>query len=195
MRTLPYLFAAVAALGLILSAPRADAITTTAPGGVRAGIDTIDVIEPVHCRRYRHKHRHGHGWNRGCRVGVVVAPARRSVVIRERGGIRSGTTIRSRTSIRTRTGPDSRTTIRSGGDRPGANTTIRSRDTGTNTTIRSGAGGNAAPSTKPSGTGGGSESGAPRATGNQKSGGEAGGRSGSGPAQSAPSSSQPAPKQ
>ena len=203
MRTLPYLSAAVAALGLILSAPRAEAITNTAPAGIRTGIEIIDLVEPVHCRPIRHRHRRGHGWSRGCRAGVIIAPARRGVVIRERGGIQSGTTIRSRTTTRSRRGPDSRTTIRSGGGRSGVNTNIRSRDTGTSTTIRSGTGKNAAPATgtAPRGTGAGSESGAPRATGTQKSGGGAGAKSGSdskagAPAQSgAPSSSQPAPKQ
>ena len=53
----------------------AKAITNTAPAGVRAGIDTVDLVEPVHCRQYRHGHRHGHGWSRGCRIGVIVAPS------------------------------------------------------------------------------------------------------------------------
>lgn len=135
MRTLPYFSAAVAALGLILSAPRAEAITTTAPTGIRAAIETTDLVEPVHCRRFRHAHRYGHGWSRGCRIGVIVAPARRGIVIRERGGFRAGTTVRSRTTIQTRSGSDSRTTIRSGDGRSGVNTNVRS---GGDTTSRSG---------------------------------------------------------
>jgi hypothetical protein len=156
MRTLPYLSAAVAALGLILSAPRAEAITNTAPAGIRAGIETIDLVEPVHCRRFRHGHRYGHGWSRGCRIGVIVAPARRSVVIRERGGFRTGPTFRSRTTIHTRSGPDSRTTTRRSGGDAGPSTTIRSGTgrtpaQGTSTTTApapsTGTGGKTAPAT------------------------------------------------
>ena len=144
MRTFCYLSVAVAGLGLLLSAPHAEAMTNTAPAGIRAGIETLDVIEPVHCRRFRHGHRYGHGWGRGCRVGVIVAPSRRTVVIRERGGLRRGTTIRARTTIRT---PD--TGIMRSGDRPaGVNTTIRSGgDPSTSNTTRSGMGSNPAPGT------------------------------------------------
>jgi hypothetical protein len=147
MRSFCYLSVAVAALGLVLSAPHAEAITNTAPAGIRAGMETLDVIEPVHCRRFRHGHRYGHGWSRGCRVGVVVAPARRTVVIRERGGLRRGTTVRARTTIRT-PDPASQINIRSG-DRPaGVNTNIRTGgDPSTSNTTRSGMGNNPSPGT------------------------------------------------
>lgn len=187
MRTLSYLSAAIAALGLIVSAPQAEAMTNSAPAGLRTGTETIGLIEPVHCRSFKHRHRNRHGWSRGCRMGVVVAPSHRSVVIRERAGFRKGTTVRSRTTVRTRNRFESRT--RSGG--PRVNTSIRSRDTGTGTTIRSGSG-KTAPTTgaAPRGARGGSEVGAPR--GNQKSGDGAGG---SNPKTGTPSQSQPAPKQ
>lgn len=183
MRTLPYLSAAIAAFGLIVSAPRTEAMTNSAPAGIRAAIETNDLIEPVHCRSFKHQHRNRHGWSHGCRMGVVVAPSRRGVVIRERDGFRAGTTVKSRTTIRTRDNVESRT--RTGGSR--VNTSIRSRDTGTGTTIRSGSG-RTAPTTgaAPRGAGGSSEVGAPRER--QKSGGGAGGSSPKtdGPSQQAP---------
>jgi hypothetical protein len=113
----PYFYVVVAAGGLVLGAVEAKALTNTAPAGLRAGVETVDLVEPVHCRQYRHGHRHGHGWSRGCRIGVIVAPSRRSVVIRERGGVRTGTSIRSRTIVRTPSGAAPQTTTRSG-DRP-----------------------------------------------------------------------------
>lgn len=187
MRTLPYLSAAIAAFGLIVSAPRAEAMTNSAPAGIRAAVATNQLIEPVHCRSFKHQHRNRHGWSRGCRMGVVVVPSRRGVVVHERDGFRAGTTVRSRTTIRTRNNVESRT--RSGGS--GVNTSIRSRDTGTGTTIRSGSG-RTAPTTgaAPRGAGSGSEVGAPRE--GQKSGSGAGG---SNPKSGVPSQSQQAPKQ
>jgi hypothetical protein len=90
MRFSPYLLAAVAGFGLIvLSTPRADALTSASPAGLRAGLEALDLTEPVHCRRAVHKHRHGHGFSRGCRAGVVVIRrpgyvVREGVIIRDR---------------------------------------------------------------------------------------------------------------
>ena len=57
---------ATAGFGLILSASSATAITISAPAGLRLGIETNGVVEPIHCRRYGHGHRYGHQWGSGC---------------------------------------------------------------------------------------------------------------------------------
>ena len=83
MRSSIYILAAVAGFGLIvLSTPRADAMNSTASAGLRAGLEAVDLIEPVDCRSYKHKHERGHRWGTGCKPGVVI-----------RGGASSGPSI------------------------------------------------------------------------------------------------------
>ena len=58
MRSSRYLLAAIAACGMTaLSTPRADAMNSTSPAGLRAGLEVVNLMEPVHCRSYRHKHK------------------------------------------------------------------------------------------------------------------------------------------
>jgi hypothetical protein len=84
MRSSPYLLAAIVACGLTaLSAPRANAMNSVSPAGLRAGLEAVDLTQPVHCRSYNHKVVGGHRWGKGCKPGVVV--------IRE--GSRSGPSI------------------------------------------------------------------------------------------------------
>ena len=126
---------ATAGFGLILSASSATAITISAPAGLRLGIETNGVVEPIHCRRYGHGHRYGHQWGSGCRVGVVVTPKSRSVRLPPR----------SRTIVRTPIDPGVRVPTRSGDRLPGVNTSIRTGgDASTSNTIRSGMGNNPA---------------------------------------------------
>ena len=110
MRSSSFVLAAAAALGIgAFCAPPADAITAADPIGIRTGIEALNPVEPVHCRRYKHRHRYGHHWGYGCRTGVGVYIEEESdsgVVIRERRherGERSRTTIRSGTEIRSGT--------------------------------------------------------------------------------------------
>jgi hypothetical protein len=110
MRSSPYILAAVAGLGMIVfSMQRSDAMTITAPAGLRTGAEVLNPVEAVHCRRY--KHRHWHDWGYGCRggVGVIIERSRPGVEIRER----RGTTIRSGT--KSETGMTKDTSTRSGG--------------------------------------------------------------------------------
>ena len=126
---------ATAGFGLILSASSATAITISAPAGLRLGIETNGVVEPIHCRRYGHGHRYGHRWGSGCRVGVVVTPKSRSVRLPPH----------SRTIVRTPIDPGVRVPTRSGDRLPGVNTSIRmGGDASTSNTIRSGMGNNPA---------------------------------------------------
>jgi hypothetical protein len=95
MRSSSYLLAAVAGFGLIaLSTPRADAMTSTSLAGLRAGLEAVDLTEPVHCRRQTHKHVRGHGWSKGCGPGVVIREGGPSITIQtgttDRSGSRSG---------------------------------------------------------------------------------------------------------
>ena len=73
MRSSPYLLAAIVACGLTaLSAPRANAMNSASPAGLRAGLEAVDLTQPVHCRSYNHKVVGGHRWGKGCKPGVVV---------------------------------------------------------------------------------------------------------------------------
>src|SRR5262245_10716388 len=105
---------AMVGLGMALGANSAAALPL-APAGLRAGIEALGGAEVVHCRRYGHGHRYGHRWSRGCGVGIVVTPTRRSV--------RAAT--RSRTIVRTPVDPALRTPARAGDRPPGVNTTDR----------------------------------------------------------------------
>jgi hypothetical protein len=70
---------AMAGLVLIcLTTSPASSITITTPAGVLQGIDSLELSEAVHCRRYPHRHRHGHRWSRGCRVGTDIVTPRRA---------------------------------------------------------------------------------------------------------------------
>ena len=133
MRSSIYILAAVAGFGLIvLSTPRADAMNSTSPAGLRAGLEAVNLIEPVHCRSYNHKMVGvgGHGWSKGCKPGVVV--------IRE--GSRSGA------SINIRAGSDR------SGNRSGSRSGSGSTTTNTNTTTTgTGAGATTSTSTKTGG--------------------------------------------
>ena len=132
MRSSPYLLAAVAGFGLIvLSTPRADAMNSTSPAGLRAGLEAVNLTEPVHCRSYNHKVVGGHRWGKGCKPGVVV--------------IREGSS--SGPSINIRSGTD-----RSGnraGNRSGSGSTSTTNNTTTNT--GTGAGATTSTSTKTGG--------------------------------------------
>src|SRR6187200_1194765 len=100
---------------LMLGAIEAKAFPNTFPSGARASVEVGDLIEPVHCRRYRHGHRDGRGWSSGCHVGVVVAPSRWSVIRKRDRFAYPRTTIRAPNMT-------PQTTTRSG-DRPsGVNT-------------------------------------------------------------------------
>ena len=135
MRSSPYVLAAVAGFGLIvLSTPRADAMNSTSPAGLRAGLEAVNLTEPVHCRSYNHKvvGVGGHGWGKGCKPGVVV--------IRE--GSRSGA------SINIRAGSD-RSGNRSGSRSGSGSTTTNTNTTTTNT--GTGAGATTSTSTKTGG--------------------------------------------
>ena len=118
MRSSPYLLAAVAGFGMIvLSTPRADAMNSTSPAGLRASLEAVNLTEPVHCRSYNHKVVGSHGWGKGCKPGVVV--------IRERSS--------SGPSINIRSGTD-RSGNRAGnraGNRPGSGSTTTNTNTGT----------------------------------------------------------------
>ena len=72
MRSSSFILAAAGLSLILLSTPRADAMTTSSPAGLRAGLEAIDLTEAVHCRRYPHRHRHGHRWGRGCRGATVI---------------------------------------------------------------------------------------------------------------------------
>ena len=107
MRSSSFVLAAAAGLGIsTLGPPPADAITAADPIGIRAGIEALNPVEPVHCRRYKHRHRYGHHWGYGCRTGVYIEEDSDSGVVirgRERVRERSRTTIRSGTEIRSGT--------------------------------------------------------------------------------------------
>ena len=131
MRSSPYLLLAVAGFGLIvLSTPRADAMTSTSPAALRAGLEAVNLTEPVHCRSYNHKVVGGHGWGKGCKPGVVV--------IRE--GSSSGPSINIRSgSTRSGSGGGSGTSA--------APAASGSTSTTTNTTTNTGTGAGATTST------------------------------------------------
>ena len=140
MRLSSYILAAAAGLSLILlNTPRAEAMTTSSPAGLLAGLEAIDLTETVHCRRYPHRHRYGHRWGRGCGRTVIIERSRPDIVVRERRRSRSGVEIRS-------------------GRGSGTTTTIRSRSggsggaSGTSTTTTAPSGGGAGTTTTPSGT-------------------------------------------
>jgi hypothetical protein len=44
MRMFPYFYVVVAAGGLVLGAVEAKALTNTAPAGLRAGVETVDLV-------------------------------------------------------------------------------------------------------------------------------------------------------
>jgi hypothetical protein len=139
MRSSSYLLAAAAGFGLIvLSTPRADAMTTTSPAGLRAGLEAVDLTEPVHCRRETHKHVRGHGWSKGCGPGVVIREGGPSITIQtgttDRSGARSG----SRSGNRSRSGGGSTTT--NTGTGAGATSTKATTTTGGATTTTGGTG-------------------------------------------------------
>ena len=128
MRSSIYILAAVAGFGLIvLSTPRADAMNSTSPAGLRAGLEAMNLTEPVHCRSYNHKIVGGHGWSKGCKPGVVV--------IRE--GSSSGPSINIRTGTTTGSGSRSGTSAApaaGGGSTTNNNTTTTNTGTGAGAT-------------------------------------------------------------
>ena len=109
MRSSSYILAAAGLSLILLSTPRAEAMTTSSPAGLRAGLEAIDLTEAVHCRRYSHRHRSGHRWGRGCGRTVIIERSRPDIVVRERRRSRTGVEIRSgrgssTTTIRSRSG-------------------------------------------------------------------------------------------
>ncbi len=73
MRSLLLGVAASAGLGLVcLAASPASSITIARPTDARQAVDSLNLTEAVHCRRYAHWHRQGHDWSRGCGVDTVV---------------------------------------------------------------------------------------------------------------------------
>ena len=85
MRLISLGLAAAAAVGLAFATGPANALTAPQPAGLQLAVEDLDVLEAVHCRRYRHRHRYGHGWSRGCRPDVViVVPGERRRGYRER---------------------------------------------------------------------------------------------------------------
>ena len=106
--------------------------------------------EPVHYRGARHAHRYSHRWGHGCQAGVTVAPARRSIVNKERG--RSRPSVRARVIVRTPGQSVLQVPVRSGDRPPGVNTSVQTGgDASTSNTIRSGMGNNPTPGTGDSG--------------------------------------------
>lgn len=73
MRSSSWVLTAACGLALIaVSIPRAEAMTTTAPSALGAGLETAGTAETVHCRNYRHRHRYGHGWGYGCKRRIII---------------------------------------------------------------------------------------------------------------------------
>jgi hypothetical protein len=141
MRSSSYILAAAGLSLILLSTPRANAMTTSSPAGLRAGLEAIDLTEAVHCRRYPHRHRYGHRWGRGCGPrAVIIERDRPGIVVRERerSRYRTGvsTTIRSGTSIRS--GSSGTSTAPAASGAAGTSTTTKSSTSGAGTTTKSG---------------------------------------------------------
>jgi hypothetical protein len=113
MRSSLFMAAAVAGFGAGLFITfQADAVVSADPTGIRAGVETLNPVEPIHCRRYKHRHRYGHRWGYGCHGAGVYIEEDSGVDVRvrgrtrihshERATIRSDTTTRS--TLKTKTG-------------------------------------------------------------------------------------------
>jgi hypothetical protein len=84
----PLLTVAGAGLGVILLATSpANAITLTAPSGVRLAAAPLALIEAVHCRRYLHWHSREQRRSRGCGDDTQSDSGRGSGVARAGVGI------------------------------------------------------------------------------------------------------------
>lgn len=115
MRSISLLLAAAATLGVaFVYTPPALALTAPQPGGLQTAIEGVDVLEQVHCRRYRHRHRYGHRWGFGCRTGVVIVTpgmSTRTRIYRDRTRVRDRGAI-TRPRVRTETGPRREITVK-----------------------------------------------------------------------------------
>ena len=133
MRSSTRLLATAAGFALIvLGTPRADAITIASPAGLGAGLEAVNLTEPMHCRSYAHKHDGVRGLSNGCK----------EVIIRE--GTSSGPSVNIQTGTSNRAGKSSGTRSGSGGSTTNTtnntgNTTNNTGNTTTNTGTGAGA--------------------------------------------------------
>jgi hypothetical protein len=113
MRSSPYVLAAIVACGLTaLGTSRADAMNTTSPAGLRAGLEAVDLTQSVGCRPHRYWHAGDHRWRMGCGPGVVIregVSSGPSVSIESRGN-RSGSRFGSRSGSRSDSSGNSNST-------------------------------------------------------------------------------------
>ena len=133
MRSSSYILVAAGLSLILLSTPRANAMTTSSPAGLRAGLEAIDLTEAVHCRRYPHRHRYGHRWGRGCGPrAVIIERDRPGIVVRERERSR----YRSGGSVTIRSGGSGTSTAPAASGAAGTST--KSSTSGAGTTTKSG---------------------------------------------------------
>jgi hypothetical protein len=112
MRASAIILATAAGVAVSIGGGTPTQAMTAKPIGLLAATPALDLIEPVHCRRFRHAHPRGHGLSRGCdSVRGVRLPPRFGPTPAQT--IQSGTRpVTSGESTRTeplRRGPDSPT--------------------------------------------------------------------------------------